>query len=320
MPRKTKEPYLCPRCNYETRSRPDMKKHLYNLKKSCPGQVNDIELTEEIKQKILSNRVYTIEQQTIDKEGCTFNFNKYIFDMDTTDKLNRALEFSEANTINFGDKIESTYSAKIKKLEDRSYKYGFQLGHTDFLEVVDKSVQLGSTIDLRGLNLLYINELNKIAIYHDDEWTHYLFDSGLNKIITIIRNYYLESYEKYILYKIFVDKEATAIECNTYKNQLNEYFQFLACFDIFPSSKDQDNLFLPGFSHNDNFYLSKFTIDRYNEQLETLKKSDKNKIRKTVGDIIKAHNGANVKLLNKYIINLAVNNEAFKTHLLGFAK
>jgi hypothetical protein len=35
-----------------------MRRHLYQKLKQCPGIINDIELTEEIKQKILENRVY----------------------------------------------------------------------------------------------------------------------------------------------------------------------------------------------------------------------------------------------------------------------
>jgi hypothetical protein len=36
-----------------------MKKHLHDLKKTCPGVVNTIILTDEIKSHILANRVYT---------------------------------------------------------------------------------------------------------------------------------------------------------------------------------------------------------------------------------------------------------------------
>lgn len=41
-----KLPYTCPRGGYKTSSKPDMRKHLYNLIKLCPGQVNDIEFTD----------------------------------------------------------------------------------------------------------------------------------------------------------------------------------------------------------------------------------------------------------------------------------
>jgi hypothetical protein len=56
-------PYTCPRCKYTTIHKNDMKRHLYNKKKDCPGSVNDIELTDEIKEKILKNRCYAVPKQ-----------------------------------------------------------------------------------------------------------------------------------------------------------------------------------------------------------------------------------------------------------------
>lgn len=52
--------FICPRCNYNTPYSTDMRKHLNNLKKICPGFNNDIVLTERIKEKILTNRSYVV--------------------------------------------------------------------------------------------------------------------------------------------------------------------------------------------------------------------------------------------------------------------
>ena len=55
-----KEPYACICCGYTTHLKNDMKRHLYIGKKPCPKILNDIELTDEIKDYILTNRVYHI--------------------------------------------------------------------------------------------------------------------------------------------------------------------------------------------------------------------------------------------------------------------
>lgn len=317
---KNKEPYQCPRCGYETRSKPDMRKHLYKLKSTCPGQKNKIELTDLIREEILRDRVYEIHKEK-ENPKCTLNLNNYVFEMDTKDKIDSIMLWNDRKQLNFGDQLEQDLGPKIKKLEDRSYKYGFQLKKGNLLELVDQSIQINSQEEIHKLNLLYISELNKIAIYHDDEWTHYLFDSGLNQIINIIRNYFLESYEKYMLYKIFVDKQASPYEANIYKNLLIEYFYFLIAFDTFPSSKDCINGdFLQGFSHDNKFFISDYCMELYNKQKETMKTSDNLKLRKDIGNIVKTNNGANLKILNKHIINLAVNDEEFKEHLLSYTK
>lgn len=55
-----KLPYNCPRCDYKTSLKSDMRKHLYNLRKVCPGQANNIELTDEIRECVLENRRYVV--------------------------------------------------------------------------------------------------------------------------------------------------------------------------------------------------------------------------------------------------------------------
>lgn len=330
-----KIPYECPRCGYTTQHKPAMRKHLYDLKKVCPGQKSKIVLTTEIKEEVMRDRVYIIQTTEQDDNGkCTMNFSNCVFGMDPTAKVEGVLSWSfnasenedssnriKPKPINFGDHIERIYGEKIQRLEDRSLKYGFQLKQDNFFELVDESIHIKSVNQINQLNLLHIKELNKIAIYHDDEWTYYLFDSGLNQVINILKNYYLESYEKYILYKIFVDKNASPYETNLYKNLLNEYFNFLAIFDVYPSSKDlQNSEFMTGFQHDNNFYISDFCMDRYNEEKQALKRCDINRVRKIIGDIIKNNNGANIKLLNQHIIDLAINDESFKTHLLSFAR
>jgi hypothetical protein len=56
MPKKPN--YQCPRCGYETHQRGHMNSHFYNTKKSCPAIKNPIDLTDEIKEYILDNRIY----------------------------------------------------------------------------------------------------------------------------------------------------------------------------------------------------------------------------------------------------------------------
>jgi len=50
--------YLCPSCNYETKRRGDMRKH-FGLVKPCPKQfMYSIDLTDEIKERVLDHRRY----------------------------------------------------------------------------------------------------------------------------------------------------------------------------------------------------------------------------------------------------------------------
>ena len=54
-----KDEYKCPCCGYQTQNRSFMRKHFYALKKPCPKTKNVIDLTNEIKEFVLANRIWT---------------------------------------------------------------------------------------------------------------------------------------------------------------------------------------------------------------------------------------------------------------------
>lgn len=88
--------YECPRCGYSTQRKLAMKKHLYELKKDCPGQRHKIDLTPEIKEEILRDRVYQIRLATdsdTDKSKCMVNFSNCVFGMEATDKIDCVLSW-----------------------------------------------------------------------------------------------------------------------------------------------------------------------------------------------------------------------------------
>lgn len=62
MPRTARSPYQCPACGLTTTRVSNIKKHFYDLQKPCPRVSNDIELTDEIKEYVVKNRVYKVQQ------------------------------------------------------------------------------------------------------------------------------------------------------------------------------------------------------------------------------------------------------------------
>ncbi len=63
MPRLLLPNYDCPRCGFDTALKGGMNKHLMLKKRKCPALRNDIELTDDIKQYILQNRIYKIPKK-----------------------------------------------------------------------------------------------------------------------------------------------------------------------------------------------------------------------------------------------------------------
>lgn len=73
-------PYCCIRCGYKTEHKTNMKHHFYKKLRPCPGSINDIVLTDEIKQSILDNRVYHLPKEKPENNVInTFNIKSTFF-------------------------------------------------------------------------------------------------------------------------------------------------------------------------------------------------------------------------------------------------
>lgn len=75
-------PYTCPRCGYKTTFCNDMRRHLYEKKRNCHGEVNNIELTDEIKDTIMRNKLYHIPKQDVPNKSLINTINKLQHEID----------------------------------------------------------------------------------------------------------------------------------------------------------------------------------------------------------------------------------------------
>jgi hypothetical protein len=292
-----------------------MRKHLYGTKKICPATQNKIELSDEIKQDILENRVHLVKK--VEPQTINNNILNIINGIDAVEKINHFIQYSGQKILGYGDHIEQLNQKRIEKMENDTYKYGFKLEESDFLEMIDKSIQVDPARN-QQMNLLFVEELNKITMYHDDEWESYLMDAGIKRIITILRDYYLETYEKYVINKIYGINSLDAYNRNNYKVQLNQLYRFYAYFDVEPYAKNKENgELISDFSHSDDNFLRDYCMDQYNQLIKEIGKVEKNNAKKQIIGIIKKNTQVNIKNLNKSILKLANVNEEFKTHILS---
>ena len=100
---KKKPNYTCIRCEYETKYKTNMHKHLFYKNISCPQTRNLIELTDEIKQHILDNRIYIIPKALP---------KKYTKKTEKSD-----LKVSEKPDIKVSEKIDIKVSNKLVRVE-----------------------------------------------------------------------------------------------------------------------------------------------------------------------------------------------------------
>ena len=58
--------YTCPRCGMKTKFIAVIKKHFYNRLRICPALIDNIDLTDDVKQYVIINRIYRGSEATED--------------------------------------------------------------------------------------------------------------------------------------------------------------------------------------------------------------------------------------------------------------
>jgi len=236
------------------------------------------------------------------------------------EKIEYVLGHDNVKVIGYGEQIESKYKQKIDKFNNDSWKYGYKFEIDDLLGLVDKSIRMGPDFHIEELNVMFIEKINQISLYHNDEWEDHLLECGIKEIIRIMHNYYLEAYEKYIIKRIYCDTDISTRSRNDYKHQMETYYTFIAYFDIYPFAKSRNNVELvpvnSQYSDDNDYSIEENCMSVYQKCKQSLTKVQINQMRKRVVDIIKRATADNMSKLNKNIMLLANNDDQFKHKIM----
>ena len=317
-----KDNYTCIRCNYNTKLRSNMSRHLNLLKKNCPATNNDIELTDEIKNYILENRIYKIPKVINNTpQHIINNYNQninYINNMDNMEKINKIIKIKNIELMDLDDKIDYTYQSTVYKLKNNKFK-DFQLKFQNIMEIIDEITTIN---DISQLNILYDEILNKIKIFCEGEWKSLLFEIGINDIIYKLQSIYLNSYECYLIRKIFNDSSNYRYAAEL-EDSLMDYYKFLAWFDILPYVYEKNNnKILYNNDHDlfrnmcDNFDISNIYFDKYNIILSKINKTEQNKVKRGIENIIRKNTKSFFLDLNKKLLDSFNNDNEFKQEFI----
>lgn len=320
-----KPKYQCISCGYETAKKTDMRAHLYKLKKPCPKCFNaEVELTDEIKEHILQNRVY-IPPKKEEKPVPIINnnyqqINNYINGMDIVEKMNTYKGHAKVELIDFSEKVEDVYASKTKQLVSGGYKYGsFKLKSADFLGIIDEVSKILRE-DFEDFNLIYDEKLNKIKMYDCGEWETNLIDKGLARLIEIVQDAYLDAYECYLIKKIR-SRDTPHRDRQELKEHLHMYYKFIQVFDVNAFVKDKSDVEIVSYpeivDEGDTHQIEDEYTKIYDEIRDKCTRGELSKIKKEVLDIIKRNSKNNIQEFNKKIMGLVKMDKEFKSQIVG---
>jgi hypothetical protein len=282
-------PYSCIKCNFLTKNKKDMRRHLFERKTVCSGTLNDIELTDEIKECILKNRVYHIPKkvdvvQTIKNKK---KINTFITKLDPVDKLSKFLEYKDTKLFSLEDDVKSYFYDKIESMISDDYV----VSENFFYDTI-KEITMISNIE--EMNIIYNEKSKEINIYNNGEWYTGLIDRGIINILKILKDNYLDHYEYFLFRQIYLHEFDNKTE---YEEYLKDYYKLLITFNFKPVVNGNDIL-------GDLYYdLENKWLKIYDDIACKLKRSEMNKIKKEVSLIVKNYSIKNLNELNKEITN-----------------
>jgi hypothetical protein len=315
--------YICIRCGYKTNKKSNIKNH-FNRKTDCPAIDNDIELTDEIKEYICKNRIYKIPKPEKEVNPTTIINNKiqynntmynYVNKMDTIDKLTKLMEYKDKEIIYLEDDMEKNFKTRVDNMTNNNFKYGYNIDESRLFDIIDEISKIRRG-DLTHMNIIYNEKLKELNLYKSGCWESLILERGLKEVVEILKEVFLDHYEKYLFKQIYVS-EKNYLNKQKYKEDVERHYKFLCCFDLYPYIKDKDDMEILGENDGDfgKYEIEEKWMSIYTNIVDNIKRYDVNKMKKNISDILKNNTQHNLKDLNKNMIELLNIDIEFKNSL-----
>jgi len=309
--------YECPRCEYTTKIKRDIHKHLFLLKKPCADK-NNVILTDLIKYHVLENKVYhsSKSQNETGMINTLHVLNSHINTLDIFDKLPVYLDHTSKFLIDVNDCCEKQHEAAVKKIQADQTKYPILIESHKFLEMIDNLIAVDKN-KINEMNVIYDEGLNKIRIWCDNEWESYLPDEGMKRLVQILRTNYLDNYECYLYKKIYVDKSIGPYQLNEVRLKLEDYYKFLYILGHHPYVYIEDSKYiLKNYKHENPDELCNYGMSIYNDVKKKTAKTETSTFKRIILDIIRRNHKRNTKNLNENILDLINVDSEFKDKII----
>lgn len=306
--------YICPRCNYKSCNKVDIRRH-FNRIKVCPDH-NDIILTDDIKEHVYQHHIYHKPTKPTTSTVIN-NFNllsNLVNQLDLYEKLEYLLEYQDKKMVDFEDCLEQRFEHRVNRLESDKFNGGYLLD--DLFGIINDATKIDKS-KIENFNIIFDKVIKRFRVYRGKSWSTYLEENGAKEIISLIKSYYLDTYEIYLIRNIHTEK---TIDINRIKlkDHLMTYYQFISVFDLIPSIQDQSDMDVLGHRiiEESQYYLGETYVKMYFDLKNKMKSYEKNKIQKRVINIIKENTLLNLMTLNQVILELLKVDESFRTELI----
>lgn len=312
--------YHCPRCDHKTVHRNDMKKH-FERKKICANE-RGVELTDEIKNVVLTEHRY--HPPVKDTRNIVINnntLNKFILKMDFNEKMKHILEYKNKKLVCFEDTIENQFENRVNRLEMDKYPNGYFLEQNDFFKIVNSVTRIRKE-NIEDFGIFYRKTIRRLELYSGTTWEMFIDEDGALEVIRLIKSYFLDHYEQYIIKQLFKsdgeESEQIGIDHPKLLEYLKIYYRFISIFELRPFVSDCTDKDLIGkeLSEQTNHVLAEKYMGLYSDEKGNLKACEKNQTKKKIINIIKDNTSQNVTELDALVVEILRADDLFKQRVL----
>lgn len=298
-----------------------MSYHFYLKKKVCQGIKADIELTDEIKQKVLDNRIYhppappqIVHNQTINNYNQNINLVRSI---EPVERVAMYAAYTNTDIVDFQDSVEDTFLVRANKLRDDKVS-NFQLTMDNIIDGV-KEISSNEN-NHEKCNMIYDEPNNTIRLYINGGWvTHNSIEKGICAIIQYMKESFLNIYECYLIRKIYNEKTQCR-QKSDFRDRLDDYYRFISCYDIDPFVKeanDADIMIDDTKYTSDDFDICEKIKEQYNTVKSKHNVKNVKEIKQEVRQVLQRNSRTNLENLNTTLLDMMQMDEEFKQTIIG---
>jgi len=288
------------------------------------------ELTTEIKELVLANRVYHPKESTktitqvINNNQTIIN---YVANLDTIVKLNELSKYQKIDIMDYESKLEGCFEHNVERFKKDSFRGNFQYRPDHFFEMIH-DITLSKQKGFEDLCVFYNKDEDRLYVsLGNGKWENYQRDPGVYFLVDSIVKFCLENYEMYLIRKLEDDDYSLADKVSL-KDSLVEYYAFIATFNVLPvvqGKSDSQIMFNEDHEEycdniNPNDIEGHRIVDKYSKLYHSTKTklhdSDIRHMVKEVISVIKTTTKTNIKELNKRIMGILNVDEAFRKTIL----
>lgn len=296
-------PYTCPRCKYTTIIRQNMYKHI-NRRTICPSVNGHIELTDDVKNIILTERIYHPPKskavQMFNNVNVNQNNQMFFSNLSTVHLLDCYNKYNHLSRVPFCNSLQCFLEDKCIELNGQEKTV--ELFIDDILQMIDHITCVDHTL-YENINLFYDAIEDKIHYFDIDGWVSHLAHKGIKSVLEKIQKLYFDNYECYLIKRIVSLPKNH--EQQFLLERITEFYKFLLTFNLVPYCCNQyGNALLPN--------IDTSQTDLYTRAKQDMRQTEKNKIHKRLMDVIIRKSDVKIRSFKSHMFNLFCNDNSFK--------